>query len=334
MSAISILMPVYNGEAYLRETIESCLAQTFTDFELVIVDDGSTDRSKAIIESYDDPRIRLIENSANLGQVASMNKGAALCKGRYIARLDADDVCEPRRLEKQYRFLERHPHIGMCGTWAHMIDPAGAMLKPIVVLTDPAMVAIALLFYNPIIHPSVMIRTELLRQHPYPDRSPSEDYELWTRLADITSIANLPCRLLRYRWHPANLSSTRTQLQMQYARQTLDRLLQQIGLQPTAEQLRIHHLSGEGGEPISSADLEQVRQWYAELRAANERTRRYDPAALRAFLWGRWIGLCVVAHRPDKALFTRLASLDPRVLGRLLQHIVQRIQKYFYIFVS
>ena len=116
-ATVTVLMPVYNGEMYLREAIDSILHQTFTDFEFLIINDGSTDNSETIILSYDDSRIRYEKNDSNLKLIATLNKGIELAKGKYIVRMDADDISIPDRIEKQVAFLEKNPDVGICGSW-------------------------------------------------------------------------------------------------------------------------------------------------------------------------------------------------------------------------
>ena len=123
---VTVLMPVYNCEKYLRESIESILNQTFKDFEFLIINDGSSDKSAEIVESYNDNRINFVQNEKNIGLAASLNRGLDIAKGEYIARMDADDISLPERLEKQVRFMETNPQIGICGQldknlWRHKL---------------------------------------------------------------------------------------------------------------------------------------------------------------------------------------------------------------------
>ena len=114
---VTVLMPVYNGEKYLKEAITSILLQTFDDFEFLIINDGSSDASVDIIQSFRDPRIRLVHNDTNIGLIATLNKGLKLAHGKYVARMDQDDISLPRRLEKQTYFMDNNPDVGVCGTW-------------------------------------------------------------------------------------------------------------------------------------------------------------------------------------------------------------------------
>jgi len=122
---VSVLMAVYNGEAFLRETVESVFAQSMADFEFVIVDDASTDATPAILDSFDDARIVRLRNATNLYLHPSLHNGLAVCRAPYIARIDADDLCEPKRLERQVAFLESRPNLAGCATWTTEIDHAG-----------------------------------------------------------------------------------------------------------------------------------------------------------------------------------------------------------------
>src|SRR5947209_7771425 len=155
---LSVVMPVYNAASVVREAIESILNQTFSDFEFIIVDDGSTDDSGKILREYAgrDDRIRLYTQE-NHGLVASLNRYCRLANGRYIARMDADDISLPRRFEKQFHFLEAHPEVGILGTWIQDIDENGAPRTAWPVPTDPAVIQWFLMFGNCIAHPSVMV---------------------------------------------------------------------------------------------------------------------------------------------------------------------------------
>ncbi|MCP8319033.1 MAG: glycosyltransferase, partial [Candidatus Methylarchaceae archaeon HK01B] len=122
---ITILMSVYNGEKYLREAIDSILNQTFKDFEFLIINDGSTDRTVEILRSYHDSRIKIITNEKNMGLTKSLNKGLKIARSEYVARMDADDISYPRRLEVQYEYMKKNPDVGIVGSWNDVIDDKG-----------------------------------------------------------------------------------------------------------------------------------------------------------------------------------------------------------------
>lgn len=206
---ITVLMAVYNGELYLRDTIDSILNQTFRDFEFLIINDGSTDSTKEIILSYSDPRITFVNNEVNLGLPKSLNNGLRIAQGEVIARQDADDVSEPDRLEKQLSFLERNPEIVLIGTWYKEIDESGNFIKDVALPCDTNEIRWDMLFYTPLMH--TMFRKEsMLSGAGLYDESYryAEDWELFSRAAaNGVPVANVGEYLVSYRIHSRSLSS-------------------------------------------------------------------------------------------------------------------------------
>jgi glycosyltransferase involved in cell wall biosynthesis len=202
MPVISVLLPVYNGELYLAESIDSILNQTWTDFELIIINDGSQDGSSDIIKGYVDQRIRYYEHE-NIGLAATLNRGIDLSAGTFIARQDHDDLSKPERLAKQVDYLEAHPECALLGTWADIWKDDQASGRFLQHPTDSALINLELLLTNPFVHSSVMMRKECLQNvggyAVDPSRQPPEDYELWSRLARRHEVANIPESLVIYR---------------------------------------------------------------------------------------------------------------------------------------
>jgi len=200
MPKVSVVMSVFNGARTLREAVDSILSQTFTDFEFIIIDDGSTDGTWGILNGYDDPRIRLLRNEENIGLTRSLNKGLALVQGEYIARMDADDISLPERLERQVDCLDSRPEVGVVGTNYWELTPTNERRPMVVPLTDMS-VRLWLLFHNAIVHSSAMVRRTTLEQIGYYDEALpyAQDYDLWTRVAVVSELANLPDRLLLLR---------------------------------------------------------------------------------------------------------------------------------------
>ncbi|QWV99039.1 glycosyltransferase family 2 protein [Geomonas nitrogeniifigens] len=200
---VSILLPVYNAEPYLAEAIDSLLAQTFTDFELIVVNDGSTDGSAKVIARYADPRIRLLEQE-NRGLSPSLNRAISVSRGRYLARQDADDISYPERLAKQVDFLERHPDCGLLGTWADIYVGSRRTERAHQHPCDNAALKFNLLCDNYFVHSSVMMRRSVQERvglyAAEADRQP-EDFDLWSRFVrdGDCRIGNLPERLVGYR---------------------------------------------------------------------------------------------------------------------------------------
>ena len=207
---ISVVLPVYFGERYLRESVESILTQTYKHFEFIIFDDGSKDNSRKILESYDDSRIRLIFQE-NAGLPETLNRAIALCRGRYIARQDHDDISLPSRLQKQLDFLEANPSFAMVGTGADIWAEDQISHRQHDHPSDCATLQFELLFNNPFVHSSLMFRSEVFQKvglySTDPARQPPEDYEFISRIARHYPIANLNERLVIYRETSNSMSS-------------------------------------------------------------------------------------------------------------------------------
>lgn len=204
-------MSVYNGEEYLAEAIESILNQTYVDFEFIIINDGSTDAAAEIIHSYDDPRIRSREQS-NIGLTPSLNRGIALARGEYMARMDDDDLSLPERLARQVAFLGAHPEVGVLGTSCRIVDELNDREWEHQVPVSDEELRRHLVRGNPFVHTSVMVRMSALEAvGGYDEAFPySQDYELWVRLAGCTRLANLPEALVVRRLHWGAVSMTRS----------------------------------------------------------------------------------------------------------------------------
>lgn len=215
---VSIVLPVYNGEPYLSEAIESILNQSFTDFELIVIDDGSTDSSWKTLSAYAarDSRIVLVRNPENLKLIATLNKGMQLARGQYIARMDADDISVPDRLTRQVIYLEQHPHIGLLSSAYYRLYHDGSRI----LRQSPGMhtgLRWRLLFGTPMAHPAMMARRHLIdegylvyRNYPH-----VEDYELMSRLLNVTQGAVLPTPLYIVRVHESSICATHSDEQWQ-----------------------------------------------------------------------------------------------------------------------
>ncbi|AFY29371.1 glycosyltransferase family 2 protein [Cyanobium gracile] len=206
---VSVVLPVFNGSPYLQDAIDSILVQVHDDYELIVIDDGSTDDSALILERLNDPRIRFFRQP-NQGLAATLNRGIAHARGQYIARQDQDDLSYPERLEKQVTFMESHPDCVLLGTWAQILEvdrPVDRFHRHPV---DEAELRYQMLFNNPFVHSSVMLRKEAVQQvggyTTDPDRQPPEDFELWSRLSRVGQVANIGEVLMAYREIPGSMS--------------------------------------------------------------------------------------------------------------------------------
>jgi len=207
---ISVIMPVYNSEKYLKEAIESILNQSYKDFELIIINDGSTDDSAQIINLYKDNRIKLINNFENKGLVYSLNLGIEVSKGKYIARMDSDDICYKNRFQKQVEFMEKNTSAAVCGGNCKVFGENiknGVMRK----YMDPTSIRYSLLFRCELVHPTVIMRKDVLIKNNYKYNEEDcgiEDFSLWQRISFNHEIYNMPKILLRYRIVNSSITKT------------------------------------------------------------------------------------------------------------------------------
>ena len=216
---VSVLMPVFNGERFLSEAVDSILNQSFADFEFLIIDDGSSDDTATILDSYLDSRIIRIYHPINLGITTSLNEGIAQAKGMYIARMDADDISMPDRFQKQISFLDAHSEVGVLGTFAKIIDEMGKPVEHYTVPSTHGLIAWALAFGRAFAHPTVMMRAALLKKiSGYPTNANfCEDVALWVKLIELTRFANLKEDLLIYRTHSSSISRVNSRVQTEGA---------------------------------------------------------------------------------------------------------------------
>lgn len=321
-------MPVYNAERYVAEAIDSILSQSYRDWELIIINDGSTDNSESIITQYEDSRIYYIKNPVNLKLIKTLNKGIDYCHGEYIARMDADDIALPDRLKQQVEFLDSHADHLMCGTNAIVIDKAGNKTGKIRNLPDNDFLQINMLFSPPFIHPSIMIRREVLRENRYDENYKHvEDYELWCRIANRGKIANLNKDLLLYRWHDNNVSVLNNEVQEELKDRVICNQLKLLNIQPTEEELYLHKITfrlynlGKKQE-ISVDQFEGVSNWFSELIESNRIIGKYNQTDLIAYLWSRWAVLCISQKKYAKIMLPSFSAFKPKVLSKLSKLIL------------
>jgi glycosyltransferase involved in cell wall biosynthesis len=282
---LSVIMCVYNGESFLKEAVESVLRQTYASFEFIVVNDGSTDRSSEILASFDDPRIKKIDNNGNLGLIRSLNLGLDLAKGEFIARMDADDICAPDRLQKQMSFLKDNHDIGVCGTWLKIVGEEASYEFP---TTHDEIIA-ALLEYNSMAHPSVMFRTKVLKDSGlrYDLGFPgAEDYELWSRLIFLTRFANIPETLLFYRRHGQQVTQNKKKLVEVSSGRIKLGLLKSLDIEPTERESMVHLFlfNDQFRELRGGSILPEADEWMYKIISANRLFRKFPESHLLG-LW-------------------------------------------------
>lgn len=292
---VTVLMAVYNGERFLREAIDSILTQTFSHFEFIIIDDASTDNSRQLAQSYRDPRIRVVSNPRNLRLAGSLNQGISLARGKYIARMDADDLSLPHRLERQVAFMESHNDIGISGSWLKCFGDKSQVWD---YALAPGMIRCNMLFQNQLGHPTVIMRRELIiKKNLFYNRSlrEAEDYDLWTRCSEHFRLANLAEVLLLYRWHENQASQARIAEQRCFHSLVCERQLNRIGLRPTAAEMSLHlGISFLDFEP-SPDFINASRKWLLKIMEANLKYAYFPQPELISILENRWKNICLTA---------------------------------------
>lgn len=296
LPGISILLPVHNGGAYLAEAIESVLAQTFRSFELLVIDDCSTDGSAQLVQSYVDDRIILITLDKQAGICKALNCALDVARGKYLARMDADDICHVERLQKQVDYLESHPLVGICGTWVKRFgeNQVSQLYKG---PTGYKKIRAFTFFDNPLVHSSVMLRGDLVRDNDIryrEDFAGAEDYELWTRLLEITEAENIPEVLLEYRVHPQSVTLSKSELMDSLACRILTNEFSRLGMIVSEQEVLQHRLwsTGRIDRQRGREEVENVECWLKRLVMANEQSQLHDN---KAFIWAVrqiWFALC------------------------------------------
>lgn len=296
---VSIIMPVYNSEKYIRDTIDSVLTQDYDHFEFIIINDGSTDSSVGIIESYTDKRIRLLHNDGNRGLVFSLNRAIDEARAPYIARIDADDIAFPQRIKLQAAFLDNNPEVGLCGTWyENMGDKTG----PVRLETEHNEIVFRLLYQFHMLHPSWMFRKEVLQKNLIRyEVLYGEDYDLVTRLVAHTRIANLPVHLMKYRQFSESMSKKNHHLTVENCMRIKQQLFRRMGVDVTREEVVLFEELMHQDYRAEKEYLGQVEQLLLKMHHANRQSHLFPEAFLDQKLTAIWFHAC-----------TNASSLGPR----------------------
>lgn len=293
---ISVLMPVYNGEKYLKQAIDSILNQTFNDFEFIVLNDGSTDRTEKIILSYGDQRIKYVKNETNLQIVKTLNKGIDLAIGAYIARMDADDMCLPNRFEKQIQFMEQHKHVDVCGTWISTISKSSTIWEYPITHEE---IKASLLFNAALSHPSTLIRRSFFDTFRYDSEyNKAEDYHLWCQAIESKIFYNLPIPLYRYRMHNEMTNVVSRPDQVASANRVRIEMITRLGIIPH-DSIKITHINFS----LQKLDLNNINEtckWLSDILLTNKLHNYYDDLALKKAIGEYWWQL--FSHNTDIGL--------------------------------
>lgn len=266
---VSVLMPVFNCELYITEAVESVLHQTYKHFELLIFDDASNDRTVSLIESFHDSRISLFKKEKNTGYTNSLIMGMTAAQGKYIARMDSDDVCHPERFYKQVEFLEKNPQYGLVGSQLKTITSKENVQYWNYPISDVD-IRLYTIINSPLVHPSVMIRKDVLEKNQLnydANYEPCEDYKLWVDLLKVTKAANLSEVLLYYRLHQTQTIITKRNLLLTKSniirKEVIASLFNQV-LTENEVLVHYHYFNEIGTNNIDS--IKKKYQWRRKMR--------------------------------------------------------------------
>ena len=291
MPAISVVVPTYNAARYVAEAMASVLAQDFCDFELLLIDDGSTDDTASVVSQFAaDPRVRLLRNERNLNLIATLHRAYAECRAPLIARMDSDDVCAPDRFSRQVAFLSAHPEVDIVGGAICFFGNVAPN-----VFTFPTLHADihpAMLFFCPLAHPALMFRRELLDRGliRYDEAfRHAEDYHLWSRLLRQVKAANLPQVVLDYRLHAQQVSSDSSDKQYAASLRVRRQMLQECGIEPSDDEVALHESVILERPPARADYLTALAAWFQRLEAAARQSGYWDADALHRLLKNKFL---------------------------------------------
>lgn len=317
---VSVIMSNYNtSRLYIREAINSILTQTYSHFELIIIEDASTNNSDLEIECYKDPRIRVYQNEKNMGLAASLNRAIHHSRGEFIARMDTDDICLPLRFEHQVKYLQEHPDVIVCGSLVEkLIETDNKQTTTEISRNDFPKTRdeylIYLLFGNSptIEHPSAMFNNRLLRKYQikyHPKYRFAQDYRMWVSCAQRAKCAVIPEVLLKLRRHRDAVTVAKRDRQIEYSYQIIQTQLDRLHL-TLPEEIRPYHLKLlTGRKPY---DL-RIKSWIKQLIAANKQYKVYRQRKFKQMLWFGWVRICYFAlmNETDKKVFFRILLSIP-----------------------
>jgi glycosyltransferase involved in cell wall biosynthesis len=288
---VSVVMPVYNGDKYLSEAVDSILNQTFSDLEFIIICDEPTEKTRLILDKYqqNDNRVK-INYQERQGLVNSRNRGISLARGEYIAIMDADDISLPNRLKKQVEFMDNNKDIGISGTWVKLIGKS-----PKFILKHPCNhedIISNMLFYCTIAQPSVLIRRNIFCKNGLfyrREETHAEDYGLWVRAASVLKLANIPQVHLYYRIHN---STTNTNIQKGVSSNIRLSQIKKLGINPTTSEIEIHEELSNYTFTVNKDYVCKAKSWLEKLQDANFRMNIYPEPAFSKVLLNYWYVIC------------------------------------------
>jgi glycosyltransferase involved in cell wall biosynthesis len=312
---VSVIIPIFNGEKYIEQTIDSVLSQTYQNWELIIINDGSSDNTERLILKYPDKRIRYLRNDTNRGISPSLNRGIDEAKGEFIARLDADDIALPLRFEKQVEFLSKNRDYALCGSYFQTIDSAGNILKHVRFPNNDRDAQSYLLLHNCFCQSSIMMKAEIAKELKYDHRFRiCEDYDLWYRISKLGKIINLPLFTTLYRIHDLNITR-KSEIMFKDVNIVNRKIMDDLGIEYTEKEFELHTnaLSYHADYFSNSGNLRLLENWINKLYKYIRESTNYNALLCYRILTEKWIVLAYKSGNLKSVFFNHLILKHPSV---------------------
>lgn len=306
---LSIIMPLFNSERFVAKAVESLLSQSYGNFELIIINDCSTDGSFEVLQQFSDRRISILHNETNQGIVFSRNKGLEAASGKFIAPFDSDDVAMPDKFNLQIGFLKKHSEFGMLGSWAKMIDENGNLLKKRWKLpAKPGRIPAIMFFRNYFVQSAVTIRREAIPKKGYRiGYDLVEDWMMWHEIAQKHPVWNLPEYLVKYRVHHQGNSQNDPAQMYRKDKMMFEFLFHTLGLHPAENDFELYSLI-KNRQPINHRQLKAIGAMLDKIADGNFNLRIYEHREMMKVLRNRWLKVCLKTrnkiHRVPFDFFT------------------------------
>ncbi len=304
---ITVLMPVYNEEKHIKKSVNSILKQTYENFEFLIINDASKDNTLSILNSYSDPRIKIINNKKNWGITRSLNIGLKKANGKYIARMDADDISFPKRLEEQFVFMENNTNVGVCGSWVKTFGNKELTWKyPI----NSKKIKCQLLFNcNVIAHPSVIIRKAIIERYNlrYNQKlAYAQDWYLWQKISHYTRLVNIPKFLLKYRITKKNSKKRQSSLYFKNIRTIVRNNITSLEIKPSEKEINLHLELGSHVQIKSES--KEIEKWLLKLLNKNKTIKYFPPNYFKLIIIKRYLNYLKIKNTKLFAYFKLLKN--------------------------
>lgn len=305
MSKVSVVMSVYNEEKYIKDSIYSVINQTFSDWELIIIDDGSSDKTVEMIHTFQDDRIRLYCNEKNEGLIHNLNLGLSLATGDYIARMDGDDISEPTRFEKQVSYLDQHEDVVMTGCYVETFGNENHKWRP----KNQAQILKATMLLRPVLaHPSIMFRRERIEKHEiryHSEYKHAEDYKFISDVSQIGNLAVVEEVLFRYRIHAAQVTSKGNTVQAATADRVRKELLKQVGVELSEDEFMIYKKWVHEESKVTKDDFLKVRAIMERIVIANRESQIFELDSMEQILNELYIQWMISTKKLSLFIFCR-----------------------------